>query len=139
MPTKVEVRQNFSCSVEKLFNHLSVHKNLEKVLAPAKIKRIKDGEDVLDGLGSVRKISLPLMPSFDETITVREPNERIEYKITRGSPLKNHHGIMRFSENGSGSHLHYTITFSSKVPFLAPVIGAALQQAISRGLKKINL
>src|SRR5699024_12485671 len=88
MPTKVEVRQNFSCSVEKLFNHLSVHKNLEKVLAPAKIKRIKDGEDVLDGLGSVRKISLTLMHSFDENITLREPNERIEYKITRGSPFK---------------------------------------------------
>lgn len=139
MATKVEIVQDFPYPVETLFNYLSVHKNLETVFAPAKIKRIKDGQDVRDGVGSVRKMSLPLLPSFEETVTVREPNERIEYKITRGTPLRNHHGIMRFSPSEKGTRLHYTITFSSRVPFVAPAVGVALQQTINRGLKKIRL
>jgi len=139
MATKVELIRDFPYPVEKLYNFLSVHKNLETIFAPAKIRRIKDGEDVLDGLGSVRKMSLPLLPSFEETVTVREPNERIEYKITRGTPLRNHHGVMRFLPSDKGVRLHYTITFSSRVPLLAPAVGLVLKQGINRGLKKIRL
>lgn len=134
----VDIIQDFSCSVETLYNYLSDHENLTVIFAPAKIKRIREGNDMPNGVGSVRKLSLPLAPSFEETVTYNQPNERIEYRISAGfTPLKNHIGIMRFSETPRGSRLHYSIHFDGKLPFIAPVIGFGLTQGIRRGLKKL--
>src|SRR5699024_3424456 len=112
--TRVDIKQQFSVPVEELYAFLSVHKNMESIFAPAKIKRIKEGSDSPEGLGSVRVLSLQLAPSFEETVTLNEPNQRIEYRITKGSPLKEHHGVMRFNSTESGSELHYTIDFAGK-------------------------
>jgi len=135
----VDLVQDFSCSVEQLYDYLTVHENLSIIFAPAKVKRVKAGSDMPNGLGSVRKLSLPLVPSFEETVTLNQPNERVEYRISGGfTPLKNHIGVMRFSSTPKGARLHYTINFDGKLPLIAPVIGLGLTQGIRRGLKKLS-
>jgi len=137
---RIDIRKEFAVPVDKLFAFLSVHKNLETIFAPAKIRRVKDGSDVPDGLGSVRRMRILIAPPFEETITARVPDERIEYRITRGSPLRNHHGVMRFSSTPSGgSALHYTIEFEGKLPLVGPIVRAGLDNAIRRGLDKVRL
>jgi hypothetical protein len=76
---------------------------------------------------------------FEETVTAYEPNARIEYRITRGSPLENHHGCMVFTSEGDGSRLHYTIEFEGRFPLVAPVVRAVLQRSIERGLSRLAL
>lgn len=135
----VDLVQDFSCSVEQLYDYLTVHENLSIIFAPAKVTRIKEGNDMPNGLGSVRKLSLPLVPSFEETVTLNQPNERVEYRISGGfTPLKNHIGVMRFSSTPQGSRLHYTINFDGKLPLIAPVVGFGLTQGIRRGLKTLS-
>ncbi len=135
----VDLVQDFSCSVEQLYDYLTVHENLSIIFAPAKVTRIKEGSDMPNGLGSVRKLSLPLVPSFEETVTLNQPNERVEYRISGGfTPLKNHIGVMRFSSTPQGSRLHYTINFDGKLPLIAPVVGFGLTQGIRRGLKTLS-
>ena len=91
-------------------------------------------------MGSTRKMQILVAPPFEETVTKVVPNERIEYTITKGSPLKHHKGIMRFSEAANGgSQLDYTIEFEGKLPLIGPIIKAGLGQAISRGLNKLKL
>ncbi|MEQ3680822.1 SRPBCC family protein [Alcanivorax sp.] len=137
---RIEISKTFPFSVDKLFNFLSVHENLELIFAPAKIKRIKDGQDSPNGVGSTRKMQILIAPPFEETVTKVVPNECIEYSITKGSPLKHHRGVMRFSETANGgSQLDYTIEFESKVPLLGPIIKVGLAQAIGRGLNKLKL
>jgi len=135
----VDLVQDFSCSVEQLYDYLTVHENLSIIFAPAKVTRIKEGSDMPNGLGSVRKLSLPLVPSFEETVTLNQPNERVEYRISGGfTPLKNHIGVMRFSSTPQGSRLHYTINFDGKLPLIATVVGFGLTQGIRRGLKTLS-
>lgn len=135
----VDLVQDFSCSVEQLYDYLTVHENLSIIFVPAKVTRIKEGSDMPNGLGSVRKLSLPLVPSFEETVTLNQPNERVEYRISGGfTPLKNHIGVMRFSSTPQGSRLHYTINFDGKLPLIAPVVGFGLTQGIRRGLKTLS-
>ncbi len=75
---------------------------------------------------------------FEETVTEAVPNERIEYRVTKGTPLRNHLGVMVFSSTGDGgSHLDYTITFDAAVPGLAAVVAAGLKRGIRRGFPKI--
>ncbi|MDF1781685.1 MAG: SRPBCC family protein [Alcanivoracaceae bacterium] len=136
---RIEIKKQFPFSVEKLFAHMSEHENLSALFAPAKVSRLRNGDTDRNGVGSVRKLRIPPGPPFEETVTVFQPNERIEYRITRGSPLKNHHGCMRFSGDKNSAQLHYTIEFEGKVPLIAALIRPALTHAINKGLKQLSL
>ena len=135
---RIEISKTFPFSVDKLFDFLSDHENLELIFAPAKIQRIKEGKDSPNGVGSTR--NMKIAPAFHETVTRVVPNELIEYTITKGSPLKNHKGVMRFSDTGTGgSRLDYTIEFEGKLPLIGPIIKAGLDQGIRRGLNRLKL
>jgi len=135
---RIEIVQEFALPVAELFAYLSEHENLASIFAPAKITRVRNGDTSRNGIGSVRSLRILLAPPFEETVTAFKENELVEYRITKGSPLKNHHGVMKFYEFGSGSRLHYTIVFEGKLPLIANVIKPGLEQAIRKGLKGIR-
>lgn len=139
MPSqKIRVEMDFRRPVKELFALLSDHEKLGPILG-AKIRRTRDGHGNVNGLGSVRTLKLGPLPDFDETVTGFEENRLIEYKITRGSPLKNHQGVLHFSEIPSGgSRLLYTIEFDSKIPLLGPVVRLGLENSIRQGLKRLR-
>ena len=133
---RMHVTQDFPQPIDELFAHLSEQENLEPLFG-AKIKRLSDGTDgTRNGAGASRELRVGLLPGFVETNVEVVPNELVRYRITRGGILKNHEGVMRFSSNGSGSRLDYTIDFDSKVPGLGPVIKRVLTRNISSGLQR---
>lgn len=135
---RIEIDMEFQRPLEELFALLSDHEKLGPVLG-AKIKRTRDGTDSLNGLGSVRTLSIGPLPSFDETVTAFRKDELVEYRITRGTPLRNHKGVMRFSATPSGgSRLHYTIEFRTFIPFLGPLVRAGLETGIRKGLSRLR-
>jgi hypothetical protein len=135
---KIDINMEFRRPVGELFALLSDHEKMGPILG-ATVKRTRDGKDSLNGLDSVRTLNIGPLPSFDETVTAFEKDKLVEYKITRGSPLKNHKGVMQFYPSGSGgSKLHYTIEFVSKIPLLGPVVRVGLENSIRRGLKKLQ-
>jgi hypothetical protein len=135
---KIDINMEFRRPVGELFALLSDHEKMGPILG-ANVKRTRDGKDSLNGLGSVRTLNIWPLSGFDETVTAFEKDKLVEYKITRGSPLKNHKGVMQFYPLGSGgSKLHYTIEFESKIPFLGPVVRTVLENSIRRGLKKLQ-
>lgn len=93
--------------------------------------RVKPGSDHPNGLGSVRRIGSGRF-AFDETITLFDPPRRIEYRITRGSPLKNHLGQIRLDERDGMTHLDYVIHFDAKISFM----GSFLFRVLQRGWTK---
>jgi hypothetical protein len=133
---RMHVTQDFPQPIDELFAHLSEQENLEPLFG-AKIKRLSDGTDgTRNGAGASRELRVGPLPGFVETNVEVVPNELVRYRITRGGILKNHEGVMRFSSNGSGSRLDYTIDFDSKVPGLGPVIKRVLTRNISSGLRR---
>jgi uncharacterized protein YndB with AHSA1/START domain len=127
---------DFDVPVERLYAHLSDHENLEPMLG-LDITRIKEGDTEPNGVGSVRKLSAKGLMPFEETVTEAIPNERIEYRITKGTPLKNHLGVMVFSSTGDGrSHLDYTISFDTAVPGLDKLIAKGIGRGLRRGFPK---
>jgi hypothetical protein len=102
------------------------------------VARVRDGDTERNGVGSVRQLRIGLLPPFEETVTEAVPNERIEYYISKGSPLRNHHGTMRFSSTGTGSHLNYVIEFGAVVPGLDRIVKPVLEGSIRKGLKSVD-
>lgn len=134
---RIVVTQEFSAPADRVYAHLARHENLESVFG-ASITRVRDGHTTPDGVGSVRRLKLnPLMPAFEETVTQAVPDELIEYRITQGSPLKDHVGTMRFSPVGTGTRLDWTIEFESRVPGAGGVIRSAIERNVRRGLRTI--
>ena len=131
---KLIFKRKFDLSPGPVFEYFAEHENLGGIFG-AKIIRLKDGTDGnRNGVGSARELKVGPAPPFEETITEFIPNELIAYEITKGSPLKDHHGEMRFSPEGTGTHLHYEISFGAKIPGLALVIAPGLKRNVAKGL-----
>ena len=75
---------------------------------------------------------------IEETVTAFKEGELVEYSISNLTPLKNHLGVMKFSPTATGSRLHYTITFESRIPFTGPLVKATLELVIRKGLDNIR-
>jgi uncharacterized protein YndB with AHSA1/START domain len=130
--------RDYALGCERIFAYLAEHEHLEPVFG-AKIRRLSDGSDGhRNGVGSAREMRIGPLPPFVETVIEFVPNELIRYQITKGSPLRDHEGTMRFSAKGSGTHLHYEIAFGAVVPGLDLVVAAGLRRAVSRGLAGVD-
>jgi uncharacterized protein YndB with AHSA1/START domain len=133
---RVEFDRDFDQPVDRVFRYLAEHENLGPLFG-ATVTRVRDGDTSRNGEGSVRRLRIAVLPTFEESITVYEPDERIEYRITRGSPLRGHHGSMVFRPHGDGCHLHYVIRFGAVVPGLDRLVAATLRRSIARGLDQV--
>jgi uncharacterized protein YndB with AHSA1/START domain len=134
---RVHVVHTFRSDPATVFQRLSEHENLADVFG-AKITRVRDGETSRNGVGSTRSLKIGPLPAFEETTTLAEPDTVIEYKITKGGPLKGHWGrqVLTPTPNG-GTTLDYTIGFDSKIPGTAGLIGRVLQANIARGIGRL--
>ena len=133
---RVEITQDFELPVERVYAYLAEHENLGPLFG-ARIWRVRDGDTSRNGVGSVRRLRVGPGPAFEETVVEAVPNERIVYRITRGSPLRGHRGVMTFTPTTRGSRLHYLIEFGSPVPGLALVVRAGLGVTVRRGLRRV--
>ncbi len=122
-----EVRLNLhvKAPVEKVFAFCADHARFASLFG-GKAVRIKEGDDQPNGVGSVRRCG-PGLLSFDETIVRFEPRRQIDYTITRGSPLKNHLGQIRFRNSRGGTEIDYVIRFDPKIPLTGWLISALLR------------
>ena len=135
----VTIDRDFTKPPERVFAYLAEHENLEPLFG-AKIKRLSDGDDgTRNGPGSSRQMRLGPRPPFVETTTEVVPGELIRYRITKGSPLRDHEGVMRFSPTANGgTHLHYEITFGAALPGVDRVVAAMLRRTVPRGLDRVD-
>ena len=135
----VHVERDLAAPPEAVFDHLAEHENLAALFG-AKVKRLNDGDDgTRNGVGSRRELKVaPGAPPFEETTTQYDRPSLIEYKITKGSPLSDHVGIMKFSPAPSGgTYFEYRIRLASRIPGLAPLVKANLTRQIGKGLKGV--
>ena len=137
-PQRVHITHEYKSDPQTVFEKLAEHENLGPVFG-AKITRVSDGATTRNGVGSVRRIKIGPLPAFEETTTTARPNELIEYKITKGSPLRGHWGRQELTPTADGgTRLDYTIGFDSAIPGLAALVGKALASAIKRGVPNLT-
>lgn len=133
---KVVVVQDYNRPVEAVFADLADHNKLKKVFG-IPVKRVRDGQGDVNGVGSTRRMGLFHPLAVDETVVALTPNASIDYEISKGGyPIRNHHGRLDFSRTGQGSRVQWTIEFES-LPVVGSVLKAVLTQALGIGLKRL--
>ncbi|MBU6336980.1 MAG: SRPBCC family protein [Acidobacteria bacterium] len=134
----VHVEHDFPAPPSVVFAHLAEHENLADVFQ-AKVTRLRDGDSERNGVGSMRIVKIGPAPPVEETVTEFETDELIEYRVTNKGLLKDHVGIMKFSELPDGdTHLDYRIRLSSHVPGLAVVLKGLLTRGIEKSFSRLD-
>jgi uncharacterized protein YndB with AHSA1/START domain len=134
----VHVEHDFAKPPERIFAYLAEHENLAEVFG-AKVTRLRDGDGERNGVGSVRQLQIGPLPAFEETVEEFVPAQRIVYRITKGSPLRGHVGVMTFAPTPSGgTRFVYDIRIASPIPGIAPIVHASLTRSIARSLPGIE-
>ena len=135
----VHVTYDFAKPPERVFAYLAEHENLGPLFG-AKVTRLRDGEaGERNGVGSSRELKVGPLPPFVETVHEFVPSERILYRITKGSPLKDHVGLMEFTPlPGGGTHFVYRIRIASAIPGLGPIIKTQLQRDVAKSLPLVD-
>jgi len=135
----IKMTQLFNAPVDTIFSLLTNHESFGQVINE-KIKRVVDSHDEnKNGLGSVRQIKPFPGLAFEETVVTFEPNQLMEYVVSKGSPIKNHKGRMEFSDEQVKTRLNYTIDFEPKLPFLffGSILKTAIEKPIRNGLMRL--
>lgn len=135
---EIRFREQYEAPPEQVFALFANHERFGKLLG-VPVKRVMDAphDDDPNGVGSVRRIASGFA-AFEETILTCEPPKLIEYTVSRGGPIKNHHGRLEFSAAANGdTQLAYTIRFTARVPLTGSAIALALDQLIGRALKRV--
>lgn len=134
---RVEIDHVFAKPVERVYAYLAEHEHLGPLFG-AKVSRVRDGDSTRNGAGSVRRLQIAVLPPFEETVTEAIENELIRYRITKGSPLRGHHGEMHFTPRGTGTQLRYVIEFGAVVPGLDRLVKLGLDRSIRKGLPEVD-
>lgn len=132
----VRFEQFFAAPCDKVFAWFADHEQFGRIW-PGRTRRIHESADPREpnGLGSVREVASGGM-TFEETITAFEPPALIEYRVTRGSPIKNHRGELRFTDVDGGTKLDYVIEFDPRIPFTGGLIASVLCTSFHRGIAR---
>jgi uncharacterized protein YndB with AHSA1/START domain len=134
----VNIEHDFAKPPERIFAYLAEHENLAAVFG-AKVTRLRDGDDgERNGVGSARRLQIGPLPPFEETVTEFVPATKIVYRITKGSPLRGHVGVMEFAPSAGGTRFVYDIRLASPIPGLALLVRAALTRSITQALPAVE-
>ena len=138
------IRRSFNAPMAEVFALFASHERFAAALTgPIGVKlkavrRIQTGEDGADGVGSVRRIGFG-PTAFEETIVASQAPKRLEYAITKGSPLRNHHGVIVFSATATGgTAVDYRISFEPMIPGTGSFLRALLEGMIGKGMKRME-
>ncbi|MFN2463676.1 MAG: SRPBCC family protein [Candidatus Dormibacteria bacterium] len=135
---RVLVECDYSLPPSEVFSYLAEHENLARVFS-CKVRRLSDGSDgTRNGVGSSRELKIGIMPGFVETTTEVVPNQLIRWRITKGSPLRNHQGAMHFTPNGTGTHLQVEITFAGAFPLVSSLVAGMMRKGLPDGLATVE-
>lgn len=137
---RINIVQAFQAPVTEVFARLADHEEFGRIVG-APNQRIREGDKEVNGVGSIRRIQVKPLPAFEETVTAFEPDRLIEYCVSRGSPIKDHRGRMRFSEQDGVTTLTYDIEFNAKLslPLWPRLLCAAIERPIRQGLARMAL
>jgi uncharacterized protein YndB with AHSA1/START domain len=134
---RVDVTHEYALPPERVYACLEDHANFQPLFG-AQVRRVRDGESSPNGTGSVRALRIGPLPWFEETIVEAVEPSLIRYQITRGTPLRDHEGVITLTPTETGCRVHYVIEFGTAVPGLGKIAQVGLTRAVVRGLRRVE-
>lgn len=134
---RIEVERLIPAPREKVWALLADHEGMRRWMPVREVVRRRPGAPDPNGVGAVRTIrGMGLV--LEEQVTAFEPNERMEYVLTEGAPIRDHVGEVRLAQEGAGTRVRWTVQFRPVVPGTGWLLRAALKRGLEQGLEGLE-
>ena len=132
---EARIEHFFAAPRDKIFQFFADPANLRHVWG-GRWQRIKEGEGDPNGVGMVRSVKVG-GATFEETIVTFRRPELIEYVVSEGGPVRNHHSRMDFTEEPGGTRMVFTVRFEPKIALAGRVFTGMLKARWNRGVANV--
>jgi uncharacterized protein YndB with AHSA1/START domain len=126
--------------IESVWDKLSNHVGMSQWSPGITVTMDKLGTDDANGVGAVRRISLPCPgPDIVEEVVAFEAPTLLGYKALSGTPFPGYAGEVRLTPAPSGTHISYTVSSSARFPLVKAPLAAICQvllRLLARASKK---
>ena len=133
---RVRFEQFFAAPQDRVFAWFARHENFSK-LFPGQMKRLQPAPEGQDPDGKGARFEFRLLGlRLEETITEFDPPRRIEYRVLKGWPMRNHLSRLSFEPVEGGTQLEFVAEFDSVLPFAGNLLAATLCKRWHRGTQR---
>ena len=129
---RIELRGEIPAPPAAVWEVLADHRGWAKWAGIREAVLRNEGYPAPNGLGATRVFRQSGI-AIEEEITFFDPPRRMEYRISGGAPLRDHHGEMILEPSPEGTRLTWRVAFRP----LIPGTGALLRWGLDRGLGRI--
>lgn len=130
---RIELHRRIDAPPDQVWALVAHHEGMKKWAAVREVIRRRPGSVDPDGEGAVRTIRASGLV-VDERITVFKPNERLEYELVEGAPVRDHAGEVVLAPDGAGTRVTWRVRFRARVPGTGWLLERMLRRGLSRSL-----
>ena len=120
---------------ERVFEVLTDHEGMVRWSDAREVVLRHPGDPPPNGVGAVRVVRAGGI-AVEEEIVAFDPPKRMEYRVTAGMPIRDHHGEVRLDPDGEGTRLCWRVRFRPLVPgtgwLLRRLLGAAVNRLMTQ-------
>ncbi len=131
----VQYTLQIRASIESVFARLTDHESMGDWPGVSSAKLLVQGQPK-NGMGAVRVLRARGL-SIHEKVVHFDPPNRYDYQIIKGLPVR-HLGSVRLTQEGELVTVHWEVKMSSKIPFVAQLIGKMLKDGLPAALEHVK-
>jgi uncharacterized protein YndB with AHSA1/START domain len=132
---QIELTSRIPAPPERVFEVLSDHEGMVRWTDAREVVLRHPGDPAPNGVGAIRVIRSRGI-AIEEEILSYDPPKRIEYRLTAGAPIRDHHGEILLEPDGDGTRVVWRVRFRPLIPgtgwLLRPLIERMLQQNLDQ-------
>jgi uncharacterized protein YndB with AHSA1/START domain len=129
----VEREITIAASRHRVWEILADHEGMPAWFPVREVIRRRPGSPDLDGVGAVRVVRMSGL-AIEERVTASKTDERLEYTVVAGAPLRDHRGVVVLSPHGGGTRVHWSIELRPLVPGTGWLLRRSVDRMLERGL-----
>ena len=133
--TEIVMESQVRAPIEAVFEALTDHEGMSDWPGVSAATLITEGTP-RNGVGAVRALVARGLTLHEEIVHFDAPN-RYDYTIVKGLPVK-HLGSVRLRSEGELVHVEWKVVMSSRIPFLAQIVGKLLRQGLPKALEHVK-
>lgn len=92
------------------------HENIATWGPGMSVRMERNGESDPLGVGAIRVVNWPVLPSIREEVTAFEPNRRMAYRALSGLPFADWAGEIELAERAGGTTIRWSLTARTSLP-----------------------
>jgi uncharacterized protein YndB with AHSA1/START domain len=130
----VELTTRIAAPRDRVWGIVADHEGMPAWFPVCEVIRRDPGSPDPNGVGAVRVVRA-LGLAIEERVTAFEPEERLEYALTQGAPVRDHRGEVVLACDGDGTRVRWRVRLRPLVPGTGWIVERALRRMLRRGLE----